>query len=77
QGLQQLVGKYRDGLDKVDAVLVKTVPASDLKEMEEHRSELENQGLPAELARKLASHRFLQRALDIVKIADTSDTSIE
>ena len=77
QGLQQLIGSYRDGLGKVDAVLAKTVPASDLKEMEERRSELENQGVPAELARKLASHRFLQRAPDIVKIADTSGAGIE
>jgi glutamate dehydrogenase len=77
QGLQQLIGKYRDGLAKVDAVLAKTVPEADLKAMHERQSGLEKQGVPADLARKLASHRFLQRAPDIVKIADTSGASIE
>ncbi|WP_162918521.1 NAD-glutamate dehydrogenase [Taklimakanibacter deserti] len=77
QGLQQLIGKYRDGLAKVEAVLAKTVPAADLKEMAERQSELEKLGVPAELARKLASHRFLQRALDVVKIAEKSGASIE
>jgi glutamate dehydrogenase len=77
QGLQQLIGKYRDGLAEVDAVLAKTVPEADLKEMQDRQSELEKQGVPAELARKLASHRFLQRAPDIVKIAETSGASIE
>jgi glutamate dehydrogenase len=77
QGLQQLIGKYRDGLAKVEAVLAKTVPEADLKEMEERQSELEKLGVPADLARKLASHRFLQRALDVVKIAEKSGASIE
>ena len=77
QGLQQLIGKYRDGLAKVDAVLTKTVPEAELKEMQDRQSELEKHGVPAELARKLASHRFLQRAPDIVKIADKTGASIE
>jgi glutamate dehydrogenase len=77
QGLQQLIGKYRDGLAQVDAVLAKTVPEADLKEMQARQSELEKQGVPAELARKLASHRFLQRAPDIVKIAEKSGAGIE
>jgi glutamate dehydrogenase len=45
--------------------------------MQERQAELENQNVPAELARKLASHRFLQRAPDIVKIAETTKTGIE
>jgi glutamate dehydrogenase len=45
--------------------------------MQARQSELEKQGVPAELARKLASHRFLQRAPDIVKIAEKSGVGIE
>jgi glutamate dehydrogenase len=77
QGLQQLIAKYRDGLAEVDAVLAKTVPEADLKEMLARQSEFEKQGVPAELARRLASHRFLQRAPDIVKIAEKGGADIE
>ncbi|MGE3875172.1 MAG: NAD-glutamate dehydrogenase, partial [Parvibaculaceae bacterium] len=51
QGLQQLIGKYRDGLAKVEAVLAKTVPETDLRAMEARQSELEKRSVPAELAR--------------------------
>jgi glutamate dehydrogenase len=77
QGLHQLIGKYRDGLAQVDAVLATTVPEAAVKEMQDRQSELEKQGVPPELARKIASHRFLQRAPDIVKIAETSGAGIE
>ncbi|MGE0005941.1 MAG: NAD-glutamate dehydrogenase [Parvibaculaceae bacterium] len=77
QGLQQLIGRYRDGLAEVEAVLAKTVPAGDLEDMQRRQDELESQGVPADLARKLASHRFLQRAPDIVKIAEKSGAGIE
>ncbi|WP_162913972.1 NAD-glutamate dehydrogenase [Taklimakanibacter lacteus] len=76
-GLQQLIARYRDGLAKVNASLAKTVPASDLKQMQERQDELEKQNVPAALARKLASHRFLQRAPDIVKIAERTGAGIE
>jgi glutamate dehydrogenase len=76
-GLQQLIERYRDGLTKVNASLSKTVPASDLKEMQERQEELEKQNVPAVLAKKLASHRFLQRAPDIVKIAERTGAGIE
>ncbi|TMJ38497.1 MAG: NAD-glutamate dehydrogenase, partial [Alphaproteobacteria bacterium] len=76
-GLQQLIERYRDGLAKVEAVLAKTVPAVNLVQMQERRSELEKLNVPAPLAGKIASHRFLQRAPDIVKIAEKSGASIE
>jgi glutamate dehydrogenase len=53
------------------------VPEAPLKGMQDRQSELEKQGVPPELARKIASHRFLQRAPDIVKIAETSGAGIE
>ncbi|MBK1868328.1 NAD-glutamate dehydrogenase [Aestuariivirga sp. YIM B02566] len=76
-GLQQLIERYRDGLAKVEAVLAKTVPAADLEQMKARQSELEKQGVPAKLAAKLASHRFLQRAPDIVKIAERTGAGID
>jgi glutamate dehydrogenase len=76
-GLQQLVERYRDGLAEVEAVLAKAVPATELAKMQERQSELEKLNVPTPLARSLASHRFLQRAPDIVKIAEMSGASIE
>ncbi|MFZ5675769.1 MAG: NAD-glutamate dehydrogenase [Pseudomonadota bacterium] len=76
-GLQQLIARYRDGLAKVEAVLGKTVPPADLEAMQARQSELEKQGVPAKLSAKLASHRFLQRAPDIVKIAERTGAAIE
>ena len=76
-GLQQLIERYRDGLAKVEAVLGKTVPPADLEAMQARQSELEKQGVPATLAGKLAGHRFLQRAPDIVKIAERTGAGIE
>jgi glutamate dehydrogenase len=76
-GLQQLIERYRDGLSKVEAVLAKTVPAVSLAQMQERRIELEKLNVPTSLAGKIASHRFLQRAPDIVKIAEKSGAGIE
>ncbi|HTN96025.1 MAG TPA: NAD-glutamate dehydrogenase domain-containing protein, partial [Nordella sp.] len=76
-GLQQLIGRYRDGFAKVEALLATTVPAADLAEMQARQSDLEKQGVPAKLAAKLASHRFMQRAPDIVKIAERTGTDLD
>jgi glutamate dehydrogenase len=70
KGLRKLIEKYRDGLAKVEAALPRTVPEADLTAMREQQAELEGQNVPQDLARKVASHRFLQRAPDIVKIAE-------
>lgn len=76
-GLQQLIEGYRDGFAKVEALLATTVPAADLEAMQARQSDLEKQGVPAKLAAKLASHRFMQRAPDIVKIAERTGASID
>ncbi|CAN5115464.1 NAD-glutamate dehydrogenase [soil metagenome] len=68
-GLEQLIGRYRQGLVDVETVLDEAVPERDRKAADDHAAMLETSGVPKALALRLARNRFLQRATDIVKIA--------
>jgi glutamate dehydrogenase len=75
-GLEDLIGRYRGGLDAVEAALPDTVPEADLAGMAARSSELVNAGVPEAAAARIARQRFLARAPDVVKIAAESGAGI-
>ncbi len=75
-GLEDLIGRYRKGLDAVEAALEGSVPEADLAGMRAHSSDLVKAGVPEQTAARIARQRFLARAPDVVKIAAQSGASI-
>ena len=75
-GLEDLIGRYRKGLDAVEAALEGSVPEADLAGMRAHSSDLVKAGVPEQTAARIARQRFLARAPDVVKIASQSGASI-
>jgi glutamate dehydrogenase len=75
-GLEDLIGRYRQGLDAVEAALADSVPEADLIGMAAHSSDLVKAGVPEQTAARIARQRFLARAPDVVKIASQSGAGI-
>ncbi|MGQ0486343.1 MAG: NAD-glutamate dehydrogenase [Hyphomicrobiales bacterium] len=75
-GLEELIGRYRSGLEAVEAALPEAVPPADLDAMAKRMSELAAAGVPAATAARIARQRFLARAPDVVKIAGESGAGI-
>ena len=75
-GLEDLIGRYRKGLDAVEAALEGSVPEADLARMRTHCSDLVKASVPEETAARISRQRFLARAPDVVKIASQSGAGI-
>jgi glutamate dehydrogenase len=75
-GLEDLIGRYRKGLDAVEAALEGSVPEADLAGMAARSSDLVKAGVPEETAARISRQRFLARAPDVVKIASQSGATI-
>ena len=75
-GLEDLIGRYRKGLDAVEAALADSVPEADLAGMRAHSSDLVKAGVPEQTAARISRQRFLARAPDVVKIAAQSGAGI-
>jgi glutamate dehydrogenase len=76
-GLEHLIARYRGGLTQVEAILPAAMPESQLMALRARQAELEAAGVPRMIAARLAKHRFLMRAPDIVKIASVSGAALE
>jgi glutamate dehydrogenase len=72
EGLEDMISRYRKGLDAVEAALTSSVPEPDLNGMAAHSRDLVKAGVPEETAARIARQRFLARAPDVVKIAAQS-----
>jgi glutamate dehydrogenase len=68
-GLNEIVARYRKGIDELKASLMGYLPPDAIEALERRAAELREGGVPGELARMLASLAYLQRAPDIVQVA--------
>ncbi|MBL8909036.1 MAG: NAD-glutamate dehydrogenase [Rhizobiales bacterium] len=75
-GLELLIARYESGIDEVAAMLVDFVPADAQAPVRERLAELEKAGVPAGLATRFAWQRHVQRAPDVVKIAQETGATI-
>ena len=76
QGLASIVAHYRDGIAAVEAVLDDVLPEAAAAARREREAELRREGVPPELARRLAMLRVLVAAPDIVMVADRAGQNI-
>jgi glutamate dehydrogenase len=70
QGLETIVAHYREGIAQVDGALDTALSKSALAAREARKAELERAGVPAPIARRIASLPALKAATDIVLVAD-------
>ena len=76
QGIEQLIGRYREGLAAVEGSLAKALPAAAQRVIEDERRVLKSEGVPPDLAVRISSLHVLKRAPDIVLISTRSGVAI-
>jgi glutamate dehydrogenase len=76
QGLAAIVAHYREGITAVEAALDAALPQASAAARKGRETDLRRQGVPDELARRLATLPALVAAPDIVMIADRTGQSI-
>ena len=72
QGLEKIIGHYRDGIAQVAAALDGALSKPALAARDARMAELAKAGVPEALARRIASLGVLKAAPDIVLVADQS-----
>ncbi|MBS7696813.1 MULTISPECIES: NAD-glutamate dehydrogenase [unclassified Chelatococcus] len=73
EGIQKIVARYRRGIATVEAALPLALSADAREGLEARSVSLEEAGIPAPLARRLAALSELGAAPDIVRISQASD----
>ena len=76
QGLAAIVAHYREGITAVEAALEAALPQAVTMARKGRETDLRRQGVPDELARRLATLPALVAAPDIVMIADRTGRGI-
>jgi glutamate dehydrogenase len=76
EGLAAIVAHYRDGIAAVEAALEHALPEAAALLRRGRQSELESQGVPEALARRIAGLPALVAAPDIVMVADRAGRDI-
>ena len=76
QGLAAILAHYREGITAVEAALDTALPQAAAAARKGRETDLRRQGVPDELARRLAALPTLVAAPDIVMIADRTGQSI-
>jgi glutamate dehydrogenase len=72
QGLDAIIGHYRDGIAQVEAALDAALSIAASAARDAHAAELVDDGVPEGLARRVANLGVLKAAPDIVLVADRS-----
>jgi len=72
QGLEKIIGHYREGISQVAAALDGALSKAAVAEREARVAELAKAGVPEPLARRVASLAVLKAAPDIALVADRS-----
>jgi glutamate dehydrogenase len=75
-GLNQIVAQYRGGIDQLKASISEHLPQSAVQALERRAEELKSAGLPEEAARRFATLSYLQRAPDIVQVANECGSTL-
>ena len=76
EGLATVIAHYRAGIAAVEAALERALPPAAAMRCEAREADLGKQGVPAELARRIARLPALVAAPDIVTVADRSGRDI-
>ena len=76
QGLDAIIGHYRDGIAQVEAGLGTVLSKATAAERDAHAAQLAREGVPEALALRLANLGALKAAPDIVSVADRSQKPI-
>src|SRR5205823_5514868 len=76
QGLAAIVAHYREGITALEAALEAALPQAATMARKGRETDLRRQGVPDELARRLATLPALVAAPDIVMIADRTGMAI-
>jgi glutamate dehydrogenase len=76
EGLAAIVAHYRAGIAAVEAALDRALPEAAAARRMARATELKEQGVPADLARRIASLPALSAAPDIIVVADRTRRDI-
>ncbi len=76
-GLTQVVRRFGEGVNTVDAALERLLPETALAQLQRNRAQLTAQHVPEELARHISALPFLANAPDIVLVAQGAKVSVE
>jgi len=74
-GLNEIVSQFHKGIDELKGSLRDYLPQSAAQALDKRAEELKAAGLPHELAQAIASLGYLQRAPDIVQVANECRSS--
>jgi glutamate dehydrogenase len=77
QGIETLVAHYAKGIRTVEKALPKVLSDAALERMRGRREAFLEQGVPENIARTFAGLRYLQRAPDVVMVAEQCQEPIE
>jgi glutamate dehydrogenase len=77
QGIETLVAHYAKGIRTLEKALPKVLSDAALERMRGRREAFLEQGVPEPIARTFAGVRYLQRAPDVVMVAEQCDQPIE
>jgi glutamate dehydrogenase len=76
-GLDSLIARYRAGIAALEGTLADYLPEAAQSAVAARRQSLEAAGVPADTVLRLAEHTYLQRGLDVVKIAGDTGHPLE
>ena len=75
-GLADVIARYKAGIETLFAALDDVLPKDALRRFAANRDNLTGQGIPANLAARMAALNILAMAPDIVLVADTSKRDV-
>ena len=76
EGLEPEIASYRDGVDFLIGNMAAVLPEQARARLQEEEARLRAEGLPADLAKRIAAFEPLSQALDIVRVSTESQASI-
>jgi glutamate dehydrogenase len=76
ESLEPEISRYRGGVEYLAMHLGQALPAAAQSHFEDEAGHLRDEGIPPELARRLAALRPLSQALDIVRVSNAASVSV-
>jgi hypothetical protein len=77
EGLTRVVRRFGDAVSTITGTLERVLPAHDVADLSQRRAELERQGVPHELARRLVELPVVAEALDVELVAEATRRPID
>ncbi len=76
EGLEPEIARYRDGVDFLIGNMVQVLPDQARARLQEAQAQLQADGLPADLAKRMAALEPLSQGLDIVRVSNETQAPI-